>query len=347
MASATLPKVLYPVNTPRVVRIPDEGDKHESTWMALAHSTGIWSKELLPGVRSDLIQLANTISEYEPVRMLIRQGDREFAKSKVSKNVELVTAEFNDLWIRDYGPQFLLDSTNKLHGLDLNFNGWGKKQAFAEDAKIASFIANQLGISLTKSKVTMEGGAIEVNGKGTMIATKSCIINKNRNPYTTISEIEKHLKTQFGLKEIIWLPGIAGKDITDGHTDFYARFLPNGQVLANLEEDKSSFDYNVTRSHLKILQSKYGQDNVLTVAPPADIPGAFAGHDFAAGYINYYLVNGGVIMPKFGDKEADEIAKETLQSGYPDREIKMVQINSISAGGGGIHCSTLHQPAQT
>ena len=327
------------------MRIPDESEKHECTWMALAHSSAIWSKELIAGVRTDLIGLANTISEFEEVRMLVMKEDIAFAKRECSKNVEMITANFDDLWIRDYGPQFLLDADKKLRGIDLNFNGWGKKQAHYRDAKIAAFIAKELGMPLLKSKVTMEGGAVEVNGHGSMIATKSCIVNKNRNPQMSFTEIDKALRSQFGLNEIVWLPGIAGKDITDGHTDFYARFLPNGQVIANLEEDKSSFDYNVTRSHLRILREKFSKKNVLTVTPPFEISEDYDSVDFAAGYINYYLVNGAVIMPKFGDKQADRIAGEILQTAYQDREVTMVSINSIASGGGGIHCSTLHQPA--
>jgi len=327
------------------VRVPDEAEEHECTWMALAHSAAIWTKELIPGVRSDLIRLANTISEFEPVRLLVLKKDLAFAKRECAEAVELVAAEFDDLWIRDYGPQFLLDSSNKLRGIDLNFNGWGHKQAYARDAKVAALIAKELGMPLTKSKVTMEGGAVEVNGHGVMIATKSCIINKNRNHVMSFSEIDNALKSQFGLSEIVWLPGIAGKDITDGHTDFYARFLPNGKVLANLEQDKESFDFKVTRSHLSILRSRFGTESVQTVTPPLEISEQFDGDDFAAGYINYYLANGAVVMPKFGDDAADRHARNTLQAACHDREVVQVSINSIAAGGGGIHCSTLHQPA--
>ncbi len=314
--------------------------------MALAHSDDIWGEDLIEGVRKDLINLANVISEYEPVRLLVRDFDLDFAKERVAKNVEIIEAAFDDLWIRDFGPQFLMTSKGKLTAMDLGFNGWGKKQKHDLDRKIAKFIAKHEGIPITDSKATMEGGAVETNGKGVMMATKSCIVNKNRNPKLTEAQIEKILKAQFGLKEIVWLPGIAGKDITDGHTDFYARFLEDGTVLANLEMDDESFDYAVTRKHTEILKKRF-PGKIKTVSPPDEVqPKGENSEDFAAGYINYYVVNGGVICPKFGDKEADKRAHDLLAAAYPDREIEMVEINSIASGGGGIHCSTLHQPAE-
>jgi len=325
------------------IRIPDEGEEHECTWMAWAHSAAIW-EDLLSGVRRDQVQLANAISQFEPVVMLARPSDVAKQKSLVSKEVEVMAADFDDLWIRDYGPQFLVDSGNKLTGLDLNFNGWGKKQQHSKDRQIAKFIARELGIGIKDSSIVMEGGGIEVDGKGTMIATKSCIVNKNRNPRKSLLQIEADLKKQFGLKKIVWLDGIAGKDITDGHTDFYARFLPGGKILANLEADPDSFDFAVTRKHLAKLKAEFGANNVLTVSPPTKLPSGVDPDTFAAGYINYYVVNGAVLVPKFGDSKADGRAKEILEDAYPDRDIVQVSINSIASGGGGIHCATLHQP---
>jgi agmatine deiminase len=324
-------------------RIPDEGDEHECTWMAWAHSESIW-EEFLPGVRRDLVKVANTIAQFEPVVMLALPSDVSNLKKLVSKEVEVMEADFNDLWIRDYGPQFVIEEKGRLRGVDLKFNGWGKKQAYSKDQRIAKTIAMELGIPVTVSSVVMEGGAVEVDGKGTLIATKSCIVNKNRNPGKSLKQIDQELKKQFGFKRIVWLEGVAGKDITDGHTDFYARFLPSGKVLANYDPDPSSYDHLVTKQHLAKLKAEFGASNVLTVSPPTQLPESADPATFAAGYINYYLVNGAVIAPKFGDEEADEQAKSTLESAYPNREVVLVSIDSIASGGGGIHCSTLHQP---
>jgi agmatine deiminase len=231
-----------------------------------------------------------------------------------------------------------------LEAVDLRFNGWGNKQTHTKDRRVAKFLAQELDIPIEESKVVMEGGAVEVDGKGQLIATKSCIANRNRNPNRSLAQIERHLKTQFGLSRIVWLDGIAGKDITDGHTDFYARFLPNGNILANLEEDPQSFDFAVTRAHHRVLKKAFPSKIIHAVAPPKTIPQGFDPEDFAAGYINYYVVNGAVIVPEFGDREADARAQSIIESNYPGRDVVPVKINSIAAGGGGIHCATLHEP---
>jgi agmatine deiminase len=338
-----LPKSLLGVSNTGGKRIPEESEPHERTWMALAHSATIW-EDLLPGVRADQIRLANTIGQFEPVVMLVRKQELMSLKKLVSSNVELMEAEYNDLWIRDYGPQFLFGARSKLEAVDLRFNGWGNKQTHTKDRRVAKFLAQELDIPIEESKVVMEGGAVEVDGKGQLIATKSCIANRNRNPNRSLAQIERHLKTQFGLSRIVWLDGIAGKDITDGHTDFYARFLPNGNILANLEEDPQSFDFAVTRAHHRVLKKAFPSKIIHAVAPPKTIPQGFDPEDFAAGYINYYVVNGAVIVPEFGDREADARAQSIIESNYPGRDVVPVKINSIAAGGGGIHCATLHEP---
>ena len=154
-----------------------------------------------------------------------------------------------------------------------------------------------------------------------------------------------------GLRKIIWLPGIKGKDITDAHVDFYARFVKPGVVIANLDNDPQSYDYSVTRAHLDILKNATDADGrklqVHTVSPPLNPrKSKFSRNnpDFAAGYINYFVINGAVIAPEFGDKAADSKAFDLLSELYPDREVVQLNIDAIAAGGGGIHCVTSHQP---
>lgn len=316
--------------------------------MALAHSDEIWGSQLA-GVRKDLFGLANAISELEPVKMLVLESDWNKAKAKVSAKVELVKAIFDDLWIRDYGPQFLMNPSKRLGAMDLKFNGWGDKQTHDNDRKIAKFIADRLGLELSESEVVMEGGALEFDGHRQLIATKSCIVNPNRNPELSFEAIDSKLKGQFGLDKIIWLPGIAGRDITDGHTDFYARFAPNGQVLFCKDNDEESFDFKVTNAHEIILDHEIenGRERTIALFPPEKLPKSADPTHFAAGYLNFYTVNGAVILPKFGDQQADELAQKLVGQAHPGRQVVSLSINSIAAGGGGIHCATLHQPKVT
>ena len=328
--------------------MPDESEPHDRTWMAFAWSRGIWGRKLLPQVQNNLATIAKAIARYEPVYMLVREQDYEIAAQKCGSSVNLVVAELDDLWMRDTGPVFVKDNRGRLGGIDFNFNGWGEKQKHDQDAKVAEFIIEKSGVQYIQTELVLEGGGIEVDGQGTAIITESCVLNKNRNPGVSKAECEELLKPLLGLRKIIWLPGIKGKDITDGHTDFYARFSSPGTVVAAYDPDPASFDHAVTKKHLEILRSQTDADGnkleVAVIETPTKIRPQFDSNDFAAGYINFYVVNGAVIMPEFGDKIADNKAKETLQDLFPDRDIVQLNIDAIAAGGGGIHCTTQQQP---
>lgn len=195
----------------------------------------------------------------------------------------------------------------------------------------------------------MEGGGIEVDGEGTAIITESCVLNPNRNPDLSKAQCEAELYRLLGLQKIIWLPGIAGKDITDGHADFYARFASPGVVVAGLEPDPSSFDYAVTRRHLDILRtSTDARERKLQVVPlpsPSFVRRKYENAEFAAGYVNFYVCNGAIIAPEFGDGRADRHARDVLRDLFPEREVIQLNIDAVAAGGGGIHCTTQQQPS--
>lgn len=328
--------------------MPDEAEPHALTWMAFGASHAVWGQALLPDVQNNLAAIAQAIARYEPVSMLVRPEDYEIAAQKCGPSVHLVVSALDDVWIRDTGPVFVRDRRGQLGGIDFNFNGWGQKQTHRHDAKVAELVAQASGAQLINSKLVLEGGAIEVDGSGTAILTESCVLNSNRNPGMVKAECEAQLKKLLGLRKIIWLPGIRGRDITDGHTDFYARFAGPGTVVASYDPDPASFDHAVTQRHLEILRAETDADGqkleIAVIESPSRIRPKFESDDFAAGYINFYLVNGAVIMPEFGDAIADDKAKSTLQDLFPARDIVQLNIDAIAAGGGGIHCVTQQQP---
>jgi len=328
--------------------MPDEGEPHLRTWMAFGASKKIWGRKLLPEVQRNLAEIALTIARYEPVFMLVRQSDLAIAKRLMGSKVELIACPLDDLWMRDTGPVFVVTENGEKKAIDFNFNGWGEKQEFYNDAKIAGFVADSTGTRHTKSKLILEGGGIEVDGHGTAIITESCVLNDNRNPDVSKAECEKKLKHLLGLEKIIWLPGIKGKDITDGHTDFYARFTKPGIVVAAYDPDPESFDHAVTKRQLKILRTATDANGrnleVVVLEAPSLNRDEYASDDFAAGYINFYVCNGAVIAPEFGDKKADADARRKLEQLFPDREIILLNIDGIAAGGGGIHCTTQQEP---
>ena len=328
--------------------MPDEGEPHQRTWMAFGASSKIWGKTLLPEVQRNLATIALAIAAYEPVSILVRQSDLPFAQELMGSKVELIVCPLDDLWVRDTGPVFVVTENGDKAAVDFNFSGWGKKQDFDYDAEVASFVAQRAGVRRIQTEVILEGGGIEVDGHGTAIITESCVLNENHNPGVRKAQCERELKQLLGLAKIIWLPGIAGKDITDGHTDFYARFARPGVVVAGYDPDPKSFDHAVTKRHLEILRAstdaKGRELEVVVLEAPSTVRNTFANDDFAAGYINFYICNGAVIAPEFGDKRSDLAAKQTLQRLFPERKVVQLNIDGIAAGGGGIHCTTQQEP---
>ena len=210
-------------------RMPDEGEPHERTWMGFTSSNAIWGSDL-GAVQQDLMRIADAVAAFEPVSMLVNPSAMARAESlralaANAARIQLMGATFDDLWLRDSGPVFVRRiGGRELRAVDFNFNGWGGKQAHGNDARVAGWIAGRAGIQAVKSTLVLEGGGIEVDGEGTAIVKESCVLNPNRNPAQTKAAVEQALKDTLGLTQVIWLPGPAGGDITDGHTDFYARF---------------------------------------------------------------------------------------------------------------------------
>lgn len=331
--------------------LPDELHPHTRTLMSFGAQTSIW-RDWTPAVQACLGLIASTIAQYEPVTILCRDDELDLARELCGTyNTRFIITELDDIWMRDISANFVIGAHGELGAVDFNFNGWGDKQEHESDAHVARLVSNDAGAEYIRSALTGEGGGLEVDGQGTAILNESSWVNANRNPGWSRREIEDELKAVLGLKKIIWLPGIKGKDITDAHVDFYARFAKPGVVIANLDDDPSSYDYAVTRTHLDILRNATDANGraleVHTLPPPERLrKNRFInGNDaFAAGYINYALVRGAVIAPEFGDSQADRYCRDLLQSLYPAHRIVQLNIDPIAAGGGGIHCVTHQQP---
>lgn len=347
-ATAGMPAQSAPA-ADRQGRMPDEGERHAATWMAFGASDAIWGRRLKAGAQANLALIAQTIAQMEPVQMLVNAQDYDLAARLCGSKVKLLVQDIDDLWMRDTGPVFVKTAGGGLAGVDFNFNGWGRKQSHRNDAQVAAFVANTAGVPLLKSSLVLEGGGIEVDGQGTAIITESCVLNANRNPGLSKAQCEQELQRVLGIDKVIWLPGLAGHDITDGHTDFYARFCAPGVVVAGVDNDRSSPEYAVTQRHLAILRKATDARGrplqVLRMPGPDEVRPQYENKDFAAGYINFYVCNGAVISPEFGDSRADRNSRALLREQFPGREIVQLNIDAIAAGGGGIHCTTQQQPA--
>ncbi len=330
--------------------MPDEGDPHKRTWMSFGANEEIWGRKLIGEVRKNLATVAQAIARFEPVVMCVRPTELALAKKQFAslENIEFVECPLNDLWIRDTGAVYVLNKAGDKAAVDFNFNGWGEKQEFKNDARVAAMMAKESSVERIKTDLCLEGGGIEVDGEGTAIITESCVINANRNPDWTKKDCEEELLATLGIKKVIWLPGVRGADITDGHTDFYARFTSPGVVVAHFDPDKSSPEHKLTLRQIEMLENATdAHGNKLKVLPlesPSVVRERFENDDFCAGYINFYVCNKAVIATEFGDSKTDGVAKERLQECFPNREIVMLNIDGIAAGGGGIHCATQQEP---
>ncbi|STQ90915.1 agmatine deiminase family protein [Iodobacter fluviatilis] len=330
-------------------RMPEEGEPHVATWMGFGPDKEIWGRRLQAGAQDNLATIASAISAFEPVNMLVCEEDYALAAKKCGAGVKLIVRPMDDLWLRDTGAVFVKNAQGQRAAVNFNFNGWGNKQAHGQDAKVAGFMAGAVQQEMLTTSLVLEGGGIEVDGEGTAIITESCVLNANRNPKVSKAQCEAELKRLLGIHKIIWLPGIAGRDITDGHTDFYARFTSPGVVVAGFDADPSSYDHAVTKRHLEILRkatdAKGRKLKVVVLQGPSSVRSKFENKDFAAGYINFYVCNHAVIAPEFGDVKADRNTRDILRDLFPQREVVQLNIDAIAAGGGGIHCTTQQQPA--
>ncbi|WP_232776921.1 MULTISPECIES: agmatine/peptidylarginine deiminase [Comamonas] len=324
--------------------MPDEAEAHKATWMAYGASSAIWTRAQVPQVQLALARIANAIAAYEPVNMLVRQSELETARQLLDPRVTLIPAKLDDLWMRDTGPVFVRKPNGERACVKFNFNGWGKKQQFDHDGLVADMVSAYVKLPLLATRLVLEGGALEVDGKGTAIITESCVLNSNRNPGWSKADCEAELRRLLGIRKVIWLPGIKNKDITDAHTDFYARFVRPGVVVAHRDMNPDSYEYALTRQHLDILRSATDIDNqplkIAVVDGPGQIRPGNNPDTFAAGYINYYASSRAIFLPEFGDAKADSIAKEIYAQLYPGRAVIQINIDPIAAGGGGIHCTT-------
>ncbi len=319
--------------------------------MCWPSSKAVWGRDL-PGVQNTIIEIALTIAEFEPVSLMARP-DEAAAVRRLMKGVDVIEGPVDDLWARDTLPNFVTrrraDGTVELAAGHARFNGWGAKQVSSGDTRLAGLVAKRLGIALTASGLTGEGGGIEVDGTGTVLAAASSWVNPNRNPGRTRAQIESALLSMLGAQRMIWIDGLAGHDITDGHIDTLARFVNPTTILIDKPAFDDRFDPWVqvaARTRQQVKQARTasgGKYNTVEIVQPTRIRGT--GDDFLSTYMNYYVCDGGVIAPEFGEKKADAAAKKMLESLFPDREVVQLNIDALAAGGGGIHCATQQQPS--
>lgn len=342
-----------PVNRGRF-SMPAEESPHAATWMCFPSSEEVWGSDL-EGVQSTIADIALAVSDFEPVKMLVRPDARRVAAALVGADVELFDAPVDDLWARDTLPLFLraVDpaDTTPLAAGRVRFNGWGGKQVHGGDAQLAALVAEILEVPLLDQRLTGEGGGLEVDGAGTVLAARSSWVNPNRNRGMSEATIGELLVDLLGARRMLWVDGIAGEDITDGHIDTLERFADPSTIVHELpavfEPGEVWSDVAIaTERTLRTLRTAGDSPyELVALTQPRTHRGATDA--FLSSYVNYYVCNGAVIGPRFGDAEADAAAAEAMSKLYPGREVVQLDIDPVAEGGGGIHCATQQQPAPT
>ncbi|WP_188984398.1 agmatine deiminase [Pseudomonas matsuisoli] len=359
------------MSTPRGdgFRMPAEWEPHRQTWMVWPERPDNWRLGGKPAQAAFTV-VAKAIARFEPVTVCASAAQFENARAQLDHDaIRVIEMSTDDAWVRDTGPTFVTHANGEVRGVDWAFNAWGGLDGglyfpWQRDDQVARKILEIEGCKGYRTEgFVLEGGSIHVDGEGTLITTEECLLNRNRNPHLSREEIEQVLADHLAIDRVIWLPFGLYNDETDGHVDNFCCFVRPGEVLLAWTDDPQDPNYSRCQAAKKALSAvKDAKGRSLTVHT-VPIPGPLyasenecAGVDKAVGsqprdpsvrlagsYVNFLIVNGGVIAPSFGDPK-DYEAEAILRRIFPEHEIVLVPGREILLGGGNIHCITQQQP---
>ncbi|CAL5031575.1 unnamed protein product [Urochloa decumbens] len=376
MEAGVMAKVLEGRPARMGFRMPAEWKPHEQCWMGWPERPDNWRENAGPA-QEIFARAAIAISKFEPVTLCAsaKQYPHVYKLMEHQPNIRVVEMSMNDSWFRDMGPTFVTREVESgitkqtIAGIDWQFNAWGGiYDDWSLDSDVAKKIVEIERVPRFPHKIVLEGGSIHVDGEGTCITTEECLLNPNRNPNMSKLEIENELKDFLGVTKVIWIPrGLCADEDTNGHVDNLCCFIRPGVILLSWTDDENDDQYERSAEALSVLtQSVDAKGRQLEVVK-IHIPGPLymtqeeadgvvkSGHSvarepgtrLAASYVNFYIANGGIVAPAFGDKQWDDEAYAVLQKAFPDREVVMVEgAREIVLGGGNIHCITQQQPVR-
>jgi agmatine deiminase len=337
-------------------RMPAEWEPHAATWLAWPHKEDSWPGNFGP-IPAVWVEMVRALEPHERVKILVNDAAAAatvrqlLAAAAVSdRNVSLHVIATNDAWVRDHGPTFItrrVDSRTELAAVKWRYNAWGGKYPpWDLDDAVAEKVGAQLGVPVFRPGIILEGGSIDVNGKGTLLTTEACLLNPNRNPHLSRSRIEQYLQDHLSVRHILWLgEGIVGDD-TDGHIDDLARFVDPCTVVTVLETNPQDENFEPLRANYERLLDMTDQDGsrLRVVTLPMPRPVLYDGHRLPASYANFYIANGAVLVPTFNDPH-DATALRTLTELFPQRRVVGIHATEMVWGLGAMHCVTQQQPA--
>ena len=338
--------------------MPAEWEKHDSTWLAWPHDPETFPSRVKK-VEKTYVEIIKALHKSEDINLFVKDSNM---KAKVAallnkrgfdlRRINFYVWDYADVWFRDYGPVFLVNRSKKQIGLvHWIFNAWGEKyKELMRDTQIPYIMTQNSQFTNWRPGIVLEGGSIDVNGKGTLLTTEQCLLQGSRNPDLSKGDIERYLMNYFGVSRIIWLKaGIVGDD-TDGHIDNLARFVSPRTILCAYEEDERDEDHSVLRNNYQILLRSKDQDgnrlDIIKLPMPSPIRRFVRGENcrLPASYLNFYIANSVVLVPTFQHGE-DQLALRIIQDQFPDRKVIGINCTDLLYGLGTIHCITQQQPS--
>lgn len=334
-------------------KMPAEWAQHIRTFISWPVQDSMCYPEQYNEVCEGYAGVISAIAEFEPVTVIVNPDDLDKVKGRfanASDRIECLPIEHNDAWLRDNGPTFVVSDKGDLAGVKWGFNAWGGKYSpWDLDDAVAPQILSTHQVKQFTAPLVLEGGSIHTDGEGTLLTTEECLLNQNRNPQMSREEIAAAVKNFVNVDEIIWLKRGLHGDETDGHVDNVACFAAPGKVILQVCEDPSDENYEITQENIKILSEAVdAQGRKLEIIKIQQPPKAtFEDQRLTLSYLNFYFVNGGIILPVFGGaaEETDRKAIQVLSETFPDRKIRTVDGMAIIREGGNVHCTTQQMPA--
>ena len=334
-------------------RMPAEWDKHERTFISWPVRASMIYPQDYAQFCLGYEKIIRAIAGFEPVSVIGNYGDESKLTELFSgdEGIGLLYITHDDAWLRDNGPTFLLNDSGRIAGVNWRFNAWGEKYArWDADDQVAPRLLEVLGLKRFDAPLVLEGGSVHVDGEGTLLTTEQCLLHPKRNPERSKAEIEEELKRFFNVRKIVWLKNGLWGDETDGHVDNAACFIGPGRVLMQSCSDPGDENYGITQENIQILREEKDalgrRIEVLTIEQPPKFCDPETGKRYTLSYLNFYFVNGGIILPLFGGEAAenDRLALQTFRAVFPERRIRVVDGRAITREGGNVHCLTQQLP---